>query len=392
MEHRLVKVRKIIAKADLDAILISSLPNITYLTNYSGFSKDEREAYLLITKNKQCVITDGRYSHAVKRLLPNFELLERSQDTPVKKILIDFVKTHGIKKIGFEENDITVAEFKKLHDLHHFTFVSIANAIATLRVIKTTDEIATIERACQLGDKAFSHVLKKIKAGVSEKELAFEIELFIKRHGADLSFPTIVAFGKNAAVPHHQTSLQPLATSRQLILIDMGVKINNYCSDMTRTVFFGKPTREQKKMYQTVLTAQQKAIEYLGARRHSGESADDSRIAKRSWTSLQTESSVRGQDDGIKASDVDKAAREYIISQGYPSIPHSMGHGTGIEVHEAPHLSPSSKGILKPGMVFSIEPGIYLPDVGGVRIEDLVVLEETGPRLLTKSPKKLLEI
>lgn len=368
----LSKLRDLLLKNKLDAILISSIPNIIYLTNYSGFSKDEREAYLFITKNQQYVLTDGRYSEAVKTLIPDFKLIEISPKLSATQALKKLVGKHEIKKIGFEGHNLTHLEHKKLTQaLGKISHVD----LGSLRTIKNSDEISKIEKACKLGDKTFNYILKKIRLGVSEKEIAREIEFFIKKNDGDISFPPIVAFGKNSAIPHHVPRDKRLAKSDKLILLDFGVKLDNYCSDMTRTVFFGKPTPKQKKIYQTVLSAQSLAIKILNTK----------------YLIHDT-----------KASEVDKAARDYIVSKGYPSIPHSLGHGIGLEVHGSPHLSPKSKDILKEGMVFSIEPGIYLPaspdggqggpNFGGVRIEDLVVLEKTGLRSLTHSSKTIIEL
>lgn len=345
--------KQLLSEHNLDALLISSPKNITYLTKYSGFSIIEREAYLLITKNKQYLLTDGRYTNAVKDIF-GFTLIEISATNSLTDALMKLAKEHAIKKISIEENNLTVLEYKKMKKCFK-TLTSIS--LASFRTIKTDNEIKNIEKACKLGDETFNHILKKIKEGVTEKEFAFEIEFFIKKAGADISFNPIVAFGKNSAIPHHQSSDQRLKTN-DIVLLDFGAKVNNYCSDMTRTVFFGNPSDQQKHMHQTVLEAQEKAISNL----------------------IST----------VKTSDIDKAAREYIISKGYPTIPHSLGHGIGLEVHESPSLSPNSKDILKPGMVFSIEPGIYLPGIGGVRIEDLVVLEPSGPHLLTKSNKTFI--
>jgi len=385
----LIKLRDLLSKnppaGGLDAILISSVSNIVYLTNYSGFSRDEREAYLFATKNQQYILTDGRYSTAVKTLIPDFKLIEISPKLSFEKALKNLIKKNKIKKIGFEGNDISFLEHKKLlkyfNNIYHLS-------ISNLRSIKTLDEISKIEKACQLGDKTFDYILKQIKLGVSEKELANEIELFIKKAGGDISFSPIVAFGKNSAIPHHQITNNKL-TNNEIVLLDFGVKLANYCSDMTRTIFFGKAPAEFKKMHKTVLKAQSLAINYL-SRCH----------AEFISASQNKEILKRVQDDtGVKASDVDKIARDYIISQGYKTIPHSLGHGIGLEVHEQPRLSPTSKDVLKRGMVFSIEPGIYTPNFGGVRIEDLVVLEKSGlprrkagPHLLTHSPRHLIEI
>ena len=356
----LSRLRNSIKKNKLDAVLISSHSNIVYFTNYSGFSKEEREAYLFITDNKQYILTDGRYSEAVKDLIPDFKLIEISSKLSAMDVLKKLVKKHKIKKLGFEGHNLTHLEHQRLSkNIKNMSHIS----LASLRIIKNLEEISLIEKACRLGDKTFDYILKKTKLGVTEKEIAFEIEFFIKKHGGDISFRPIVAFGKNSAIPHHQISDKKLEISDKFVLLDFSVKLNNYCSDMTRTVFFGKPTAEQKKMYQTVLSAQQKTIEHL--------------------------KSLILNHKAIPAKDIDRVAREYIISKGYKTIPHSVGHGIGIDVHEAPHLSPKSKDILKVEMAFSIEPGIYTPGFGGVRIEDLIVLEKKGPRLLTGSSKGL---
>jgi len=235
--------------------------------------------------------------------------------------------------------------------------------IHSSKAVKSSDEISKIEDACKLGDKIFDYILEKIHLGVTEKKVAQEINSFIKKSGGKASFPTIVAFGKNSANIHNIPTDNKL-TENQFVLLDFGVKLNNYCSDMTRTIFSGKPTTKQKKMYQAVLEAQLKAIQKL-----------NNLVAKKSE---------------IKAFEIDKIARDYIISKGYPSIPHSLGHGIGKRVHESFRISFKSKNYLKEGMVFSIEPGIYIPNFGGVRIEDLIVLTKSGPRLLTHSPKGII--
>lgn len=354
---RVNQLRKRLLKEKLDGVLISSAYDITYLTGYANFSKDEREAYLLIGNDFEYIITDGRYSEAIKKEVPHLTLFERGY-TKSAEVLF---KKHGknIKKLGIEEDDLTVAEHKILK--RHFKSIKHFD-ISCLRSIKTKEEISKMEEACKIGDLAFEYILKKIKNGVSEKEIAQELENFIKSKGAAISFPPIVAFGKNSAVPHHQTGNTVLGPG-QTILLDFGAKFENYCSDMTRTIFWDKPSAQQKKIYKTVLDAQQKAVDFINSRIETGKK--------------------------LMAVEVDKVARDYIVSQGYPEAAHSLGHGIGLEVHEHPSLSPKSKEILKPGMVFSIEPGIYLPGAGGVRIEDLFVLEKDQLRQITSAPKKI---
>lgn len=387
MYARLLKLKTIIKEQKLDALLVSSIPNITYLTGFSNFSKAEREAYLLFlprptrslasrpTRSRHktplgtygYILTDGRYGEAVYEKVKGFKLLEISSNNSLTNLLIEVVKENKIKQIGFEPQNLNVSEFIQFRKkLKPARLIPTKQLVEQMRMIKGPEEITKIEQACKLGDKAFDYILGKIKEGITEKELAFELELYIKRQGTDISFPPIVAFGKNSSVPHHQTSYSKLITPNS-ILLDFGVKLNNYCSDMTRTVFFGKATDEQKHIYQIVLEAQKHAI-----------------------NSLYTKYYI--QNTEVKASEIDNAARKYIIENKYPAIPHSLGHGVGLEVHESPRLSPQSKDILKPGMVFSIEPGIYLKGIGGVRIEDLVVLEKSGLRLLTNSSKYLTEL
>lgn len=350
------------AKQHVDGLLVSSAPNIIYLSNFSGFSKEEREGFLFLTKNKQYILTSTLNATAVKNDVKDFKLLEYSAKNTLAMILVTLFKKHKVKTLGLETNDITLFEkkylFSRIDKWKHFSFTR-------LREIKNAEEIIAIENACKITDNAFEHVLGKIKPGITELDVAFELEMHIKRRGFDLAFPSIVAFGKNASRPHHKTSNCKLKPN-DLILLDFGAKANNYCADMSRTCFMGKTTLKQKKIYKAVLGAQQKAIEFL----------------------------TRQSSKSIKAAEVDQVARDYIISQGYPSIPHSLGHGIGLAVHEHPRLSPNSKDTLKKNMVFSIEPGIYLPagDAGGVRIEDLILLTSSGPKLLSHAAKDLIEL
>jgi Xaa-Pro aminopeptidase len=356
LDERLQSLRLSIKSADLGAALISKVSNIIYLTGYSGFSTEEREAFLLIDSKRAYVFTDGRYSEAVKKLILGFELVEVSSSNRFADLLRAKIDNLRIKTLGVEENDLRVSEYKTIKKagipLKDFKFHH-------NRSIKTKEEIDLIDKACRIGDKAFEYIKPKITSGITERELAFLLENYIREQGCEPSFKTIVAFGPNSAIPHHQTSDAKLKKG-DFVLLDFGVKFKSYCSDMTRTLVFGSPSPEQKKIYETVLQAQTTAFEYI-------------------------QQNIN-QASGKKA---DGVARESILKAGYPSIPHSLGHGIGIEVHEHPFLSPNSKEGLKPGMVFSIEPGIYLPGSGGVRIEDLFVIDENGIRQITKSPKNL---
>ncbi len=350
--------REILTKEKIEGLLLSSSANIAYLTNYFGFSDTEREAYLLITIKQNYLFTDGRYIQAVRHL-QDVSLQEIRSDAPFTKLLKGLIQTQALKIIGIEEQDLRVKEYLAIKKL--VTEIK-PLSLRTLRMIKVPQEIDFIQKACEIADTAFATVLKKIREGMTEKEIGNLIAFEIKKQHAEISFRPIVAFNEHAAIPHHLTSERKL-TAGSLILMDFGAQHKGYCSDMTRTIFFGTPTDEQKKVFQTVFTAQQKAVEYL-----------NNELKDRKFGN---------------ASGADKISREYIQSQGYPTIPHSLGHGIGIQVHEAPTLSPKSKDELTEGMVFSIEPGIYLPEKYGVRIEDLFAIQNSTLVQLTKSSSKL---
>ncbi len=339
----------------IDAILISSQANIVYLTNYSGFSETERECILLITKKSNFLITDKRYSEAVKKQVKSFNVIDSGLHNFLENKSEELFKKLKIKTVGFEENNLTVTEFNAFKKVVNLKPVDLRK----LRIIKTSEEIENIKLACKIADQTFSYILKNIKLGASEKEIANLIENFIKEKNAETSFRSIIAFGKSSAVPHHQTSDGKLKKN-QIILIDFGVKINNYCSDMSRTIYFGKAPEKFKKMHKAVFNAQTEAIKRI---------------------KLNT-----------NASTIDKTAREYIIKHKFPSIPHSVGHGIGVEVHETPYISPNSKDIIKNNMIFSVEPGIYFPDFGGVRIEDLVLVRNGKAELISHSNREIIEL
>lgn len=230
------------------------------------------------------------------------------------------------------------------------------------------NKLQSIKKACNLTDLAFAQILKNIRIGVTEKELAKEVRKIFKANKARLAFRPIIAFGKNSYEIHHKPTNKRLDKKGGFILIDIGAKVNGYCADMSRTVFFGKATSRQKKIYKTVLEAQEKSIKFI----------------KLYYNDIYHYSD-------LTTKDIDRVARDYVVKQNFPNIPHSVGHGIGKRVHEGFKISPKSRTILKNEMVFTIEPGIYIKGVGGVRIEDVFYLNKGKLTQLTKSPKKLTE-
>lgn len=347
--------REILAETNIDSILISSWENISYFTTYFGFSKNERDAFYFSTKNNDYLITNSLYKNAFSNS-NGFTVLTTNSTNSLQKILAEIINKEKIQTLGFEDADFTVKEYEKIS---HLNTNLVAVDISDSRILKTEDEIEKIKKACAIVDKALGNTKKFLKPGISERDFSKKLESAIRDLGGEIAFPTIIAFGENSATPHHHTGEQTLKEN-DVALIDFGASFKNYLSDMTRTFFIGEAPAEQKIAYQAVLEAQKKAVQYI-------------------------ESALTNHKP-ILAAQADKIAREHIIARGYPSIPHSLGHGIGINVHESPSLSPFSKEELSEGMVFSIEPGIYLPGKFGIRIEDLYTLRERKLDRITSFP------
>lgn len=226
--------------------------------------------------------------------------------------------------------------------------------------IRTEEELQEIKKACLIADSTISFALKEIDKNTSEKDLAKKVSSFIRKSSGGLSFRPIVAFGENTSNIHHKpTDLK--VKEKDIIMLDVGARINGFCSDITRTIFIGKPSTEMIKAYKTVLKSQEKVVEYVN----------------------------KNFNKHLKAEDIDKVARDFIRSKGFPSIPHSLGHGIGRKVHQSPRISPNSKSFLKKGMVFTIEPAVYLGHFG-IRIEDIFFFSDKGLKPLTKSKKEII--
>ncbi len=287
------------------------------------------------------------------------KLIAITRDTPLAKQLALLQKTHKLKKIGIEKADLTLAEYELLAKLS-CTFLSADTH--QLRISKNAAELASIQKACTLTEQAYMHILSTIRPGMTEKHIEQEIRRFYIQHGAQEAFRSIVAFGSHASVPHHLATDTELK-KKDVVLVDLGAKVDGYCADLTRTFFMGTPTLQQKNIYNAVLETQLQAQEYIQA-------------------SLQRKKP-------IIAGDVDNKARSYIEKKAYPPFPHALGHGIGMQVHEYPTLSPHSTAVMTTGMVFTLEPGIYIPGKIGVRIEDDYVIKNGMLLSLTHTSKEL---
>ncbi|CDF58221.1 M24 family metallopeptidase [Thermobrachium celere] len=352
------RLQKFLAKFDelnIDAALVYKDENRNYL---SGFTGDD--SFLFITKEKSYFITDSRYTEQAQNEVVGFEVLEYKP--PIHDFIKSLVEKHNVKRLGVEEDRMSLSDYITYKEkLEGVEIVKLEQTIEKIRMIKDDEEIKLIETAASIADKAFEHILKFIKPGISEREVALEIEFFMKKMGASaLSFPTIVASGTRSSLPHG-TASDKIIQEGEFITLDFGCVYKGYCSDMTRTIVLGKANEKQKEIYNIVLEANEAALK-----------------------------AVR---PGISCVELDKIARDIIVEKGYGDrFGHGLGHGVGREVHELPFVNARSKFNLEPGMIITDEPGIYIPGFGGVRIEELVLVTEDGYRVLSKSPKHLIEL
>lgn len=355
--ERLRQVRKMIK--GVDALLITKAENIFYLTGFSG-GLGGAQAVLIVSPRTTTLLADFRYfEQAQQEVASGKVLLWRRADLSELSAVL---KRKKVRVVGFNPEHISLKYFRRLKtSLKGIRLKSVISPVETLRAVKIKRELNYIQKAAELADEAFSHILPMTCPGVSEAELALELEFFMRRLGADkIGFDIIVASGPRSAMPHAQTSARKLKAG-DLVIFDLGAVCNWYHSDMTRTVILGKASSKQKKIYSIVAQTQQMILERIRP--------------------------------GQKASEVDLWARKAIGEAGYDgSFGHNLGHGVGLEIHEAPTLGQSSKEQLKSGMVITVEPGIYLPQFGGVRVEDLIVLSSQGAKILTHSAKELLEV
>jgi len=355
IKDRLAKLRQELVKNEVDAILISQPKNRFYISRFNG-----SDGWLLITAKETIIATDFRYVQQVKRQTPDFTLFEiKGKMSEWFPKLFDGL---NIRQVGFESGATTFTQYQQINEIITgqklpLSLKPLENVVENLRSIKEPEEIALIRKAAEIGDRAFNYVTDKMKPGMTEKEIAWALEKHMRENGSRaVPFEIIVGAGQNGALPHAQPSDRPVAL-HEPIVIDMGADFEGYCSDLTRTVCLGKPDATFIKIYNIVQRAQEAAIDGIQA--------------------------------GMSGIEADSLARNVIKDAGYSNMfGHGLGHGVGLDVHDpAPRLSYLSSDVLANGMVFSIEPGIYLPEWGGVRIEDLAMLVNGKVQLLSNAKK-----
>lgn len=356
MKDRIKRVIQLLEKEGLDAVLVADRYNVRY---FSGFTGDT--AYLYISGKQQLLMTDSRYTTWAKSEVQGYEVFQVDAKTSYADKVSQLLEEEHAKSIGFENRKMLYSDVLEFRLASQIQWKELDSRLDILRQIKSTQELEWIARAEAIGDKAFSHIVSQLSAGMTEHEAAWEIEAAMRAAGAQgLSFETIAVFGERTAMPHAVPGSRKLQ-SGDFVVMDYGCIYQGYCSDMTRTVCMGRADAEQKKIYDIVLKAQLTALSVIKA--------------------------------GKRACDVDAAARKVIEDAGYGEyFGHGLGHSVGLFIHELPALSPKDKTTLAENMLETIEPGIYIPDFGGVRIEDLVVVKTDGCHNLTHSTKELLEL
>ena len=353
-QKRIEKLRKKMKALDLDGFLVTSKENRQYLTGFTGTF-----GWVLVTHSHVCLLTDFRYIEQAQQQAPECKLVQFKHYAPVVTLRM-LMEDMEVVTLGIESDRCTVDEFERLaNQVRRKAITPLKGFVEEIRQIKDEEEIAQIARAEAIGDEAFLHVLKLIKPGMTELEIAMELEFQMRRSGASgVSFDTIVASGKRSSMPHGVASAKKVEAG-DFITMDFGCMYQGYCSDMTRTIALGKVDEKQETVYNLVRKAQEDALQAIKA--------------------------------GVTGKEIHAVAQNVFQDAGYgPFFGHGLGHSVGLEIHEEPRFSPKAEEIIQENMVITVEPGLYLSNWGGVRIEDLVVVKKDGCINLTHSPKELI--
>ncbi|MBO0475936.1 aminopeptidase P family protein [Vagococcus sp. DIV0080] len=352
MINRVDKLREKMKAEGIASFLITSPYNLRYLTGFTGTT-----GVALIGLEEAFFITDFRYTEQAAKQCVGYEIVKNVG--PILEVVADLVESKTIENLAFEESFVAFKQYVELETLLEVDLIPVSGMIEELREIKDESEIAIVEKACEIADKAFSHILTYIKPGMTEIQVANELDFYMRSLGASgVSFETIVASGLRSAMPHGVAS-DKVIEQGDMITIDFGCYYNGYVSDMTRTISLGEPSDKLREIYEIVKEAQQRVLD----------------AAK----------------PGMSGIELDAIARDYIASKGYgEAFGHSTGHGIGLEIHEGPNVSKLAEKAFVPGNIITNEPGIYLPGIGGVRIEDDMLVTENGIKRLTHSEKELI--
>ena len=352
-QRRLTEVRRLLEEKKLPALLVMQAENRRYLSGFTGSA-----GVLLITSTQAILATDFRYWEQAGQQAPDCTVYRATSS--IKDYLPGLIAEAGHPaRIGFEGNTVTVAQYQDMHNTApQVEWSGINGLIENVRAVKDADELALTHKAIDLAEDGLRYLLSILEPGMAEKQAAWELEKYLRSNGADaLSFDTIVASGPNAALPHHHPGERVIQASEP-ITIDWGAEIGGYRSDLTRTIVLGEPDAKFREIYGIVLKAQLHAIDHIKA--------------------------------GQTGKEADAFARDVIVAAGYgDNFGHGLGHGVGLAVHEEPVISPLGRGTVEEGMVFTVEPGIYVPDRGGVRLEDMVLVTSRGGERLTSLSKEL---
>lgn len=353
LSDRIAGLQQKFSSCKIDGLIFFNLSNIRYLCGFTG-----SDGALLINSGGATLFVDGRYFAQASVETHGLQIVEYKEKI---EAITRTIKKQKLKRIGFEANSITLGMYNQLkNSIHKEVLVALNDELKLLRAYKDKTEIALMAKAAEISSSSIRYLLNRIKTGLTEKEVALELELAARRAGADeLAFSTIVAAGENAAFPHAKPTDRKIKKG-DFVVIDFGIKYKGYCSDETCTIAFGKLTGRQKNAYQTVKNAHDQAIACIKA--------------------------------DVPASRIDQCVRSVFGKKYVRYFVHSTGHGVGLEVHEAPRLTSNSTDILKANMIVTIEPGLYIPECWGIRIEDTVLVKENSCEKLTKMDKELIII
>jgi Xaa-Pro aminopeptidase len=350
-QRRTEQLRALLEQERLDSLFITQPENRRYLSGFTG-----TDATLFVTGDDALLITDSRFTEQASREAPHFRVVEANPELTGNELRL-LVSDKGARRVGFESDHVSFAEHSRWAEpAKEYELVPVQGLVEGLRAIKDEEELALIKRAAAIGDGAMAHLRQILKPGMTEKEAAWEIEVYVRTHGAEaVGFDTIVASGPNGAMAHAPISDRKIEKGEPIV-VDLGARVEGYCSDMTRTLILGQPDERFQEMYYLVHEGQLKAL--------------------------------AGIRPGMTGREADALAREVIEARGYGHLfGHGLGHSVGLAVHENPRASRQSTAVLEPDMTLTVEPGIYITGWGGVRIEDLVVITEEGVEVLSKAGK-----